>query len=110
MSITTRARDEIDVIEISGRFDAQSAPSVDEWLEQTAATTRGRVVVNLADVSFLDSSALAVLVRAVKRCRMRGGDVRLCAIPPSVRLIFELTRLDRAFDIFADEDEAVSSF
>jgi anti-sigma B factor antagonist len=110
MSFTTHARDDIAVIQIDGRFDAQSAPPVAEWLEHIAATTLGRVVVDLAEVSFLDSSALAVLVRAVKRCRMRGGDVRLCRMQPSVRLIFELTRLDRAFDMYADEDAAVSSF
>ena len=110
MSFTTHVRDDVAVIAISGRFDAQSAPSVAEWLEHIAATTPGRVVVNLADASFLDSSALAVLVRVVKRCRMRGGDVRLSGIQPSVRLIFELTRLDRAFDMFASEDEAVGSF
>jgi anti-sigma B factor antagonist len=110
MSFTTYSRDGVAVIEISGRFDAQSAPAVAEWLENIAATTPGQVVVNLATASFLDSSALAVLVRAVKRCRMRGGDVRLCGVQPSVRLIFELTRLDRAFDMFPSEDEAVSSF
>jgi anti-sigma B factor antagonist len=98
------------VIEISGRFDAQTAPSVAEWLEDIAATTPGQVVVDLAEATFLDSSALAVLVRAVKRCRMRGGDVRLSGMQPSVRLIFELTRLDRAFDMFASKDEAVASF
>jgi anti-sigma B factor antagonist len=110
MSFTTHARDDVAVIEIGGRFDAQSAPAIAECLEHITATTPGRVVVNLADAAFLDSSALAVLVRAVKRCRMRGGDLRLCGVQPSVRLIFELTRLDRAFDMFADEDEAVRSF
>jgi anti-sigma B factor antagonist len=110
MSFTTHERDDVAVIEVSGRFDAQSAPSVADWLENIAATTPGRVVVDLAEATFLDSSALAVLVRAVKRCRMRGGDVRLSGVQPSVRLIFELTRLDRAFDMFASEDEAVSSF
>src|SRR5262245_663242 len=109
MSFTTHTHDDVAVIEISGRFDAQAAPSVAEWLETTAATTPGQVVVNLADASFLDSSALAVLVRAVKRCRMRGGDVRLCGVQPSVRLIFELTRLNQAFDMFASETEAVGS-
>ena len=110
MSFTTHARDDVAVIEISGRFDAQSAPSIAEWLEDIAATTNGRVVVNLVDATFLDSSALAALVKAVKRCRMRGGDVRLCGVQPSVRLVFELTRLDRAFDMFKSEDEAVGSF
>jgi anti-sigma B factor antagonist len=110
MSYTTDTRDDVAVIHIDGRFDAQSAPSVAEWLEHTAATTPGRIVVDLADTPFLDSSALAVLVRAVKRCRMRGGDVRLCGVQPPVRLMFELTRLDRAFDMFADVEAAVSSF
>ena len=110
MGFTTHSRDEVAVIEISGRFDAQAVPSIAEWLEDIAATTAGRVVVNLADATFLDSSALAALVKTVKRCRMRGGDVRLCGVQPSVRLVFELTRLDRAFDMFASEDEAVGSF
>ena len=110
MSFTTHTQGDVAVIVINGRFDAQTAPPITEWLEHIAATTPGRVVVNLTHASFLDSSALAVLVRAVKRCRMRGGDVRLCGVQPSVQLIFELTRLNRAFDMFVEEDEAVRSF
>ena len=110
MSFTTYAGDHVAVLGVSGRFDAQAAPPIAEWLENFAATTHGRLVVDVSEAHFLDSSALALLVRAMKRCRMRGGDVRLAGVQPQVRIVFELTRLDRAFDLFESVDEAISSF
>ena len=46
----------------------------------------------------------------MKRARQRDGDLRLCCLQRPVRMIFELTRLDKAFEIFAGEDEAIQAF
>jgi anti-sigma B factor antagonist len=64
-------------------------------------------VVDLDDVGFLDSTALGVLVGVLKRARSEDGDVRIVCTQPRVRKVFEITRLDSAFDLFDSVDEAV---
>jgi len=67
-------------------------------------------VIDLAGVTFMDSSGLAALARLYKRIRIGHGDVRLCSLPGDLRRIIELTRFDRVFDIFDTREEAVASF
>ena len=54
--------------------------------------------------------ALSALVEGMKRSRQLEGDLRLCNLQQPVRMIFELTRLDRAFEIFSSEEEAIQAF
>jgi anti-sigma B factor antagonist len=108
MNIKVRTHNQIGVIELSGRFDAHIAPDVKGLLER--ADTSARTVVDLTAVTFIDSTALATLVSGMKRCRQRDGDLHLCGMQQPVRIIFELTKLDRAFDLFANQSEAIRAF
>lgn len=108
MTIHAQSQGAIEIVNLRGRFDAHMAPQLKDWQDST--TDRNHVVVNLAGVTFIDSSALAMLVRGLKRCRQQGGDVHLCAMQPPVRIIFELTKLDKAFRIFPTEQDAVAAF
>jgi anti-sigma B factor antagonist len=108
MAITTQTYGDTGVLRLSGRFDAHVAPEVKGLLERSDAPAR--MVVDLSAVTFIDSTALAALVRGMKNCRQKSGDLRLCGLQQSVRIIFELTRLDRAFEILPNEDAAISSF
>jgi anti-sigma B factor antagonist len=115
MNFSTRIVRDVTVLSLSGRFDAYTAPAVRHWLLENGPAGRAdgappRVVVDLGGTSFVDSTAMAVLVQGMKRYRERGGDLRLCALPPLVRHTFELTRLDRAIDILPDEEAAVAAF
>jgi anti-sigma B factor antagonist len=107
MALKTHAAGNVAVLELAGRFDAHMAPAVLEWYGQLPTS---QVIINLAGVNFIDSSALAALVGGMKRCRQRDGDLKLCALQQPVQVIFELTRMQRAFAIFTSEAEAVASF
>jgi anti-sigma B factor antagonist len=107
MKIQTKSFDDIDILELSGRFDAYEEPQVRRWL---AETTSARKIINLGGVNFIDSTALATLVQGMKRCREQNGDLHLCNLQQPIRIIFELTRLDRAFDIYPHESEAAAAF
>ena len=109
MEPKTRKIGNVTVLDLAGRFDAHTAPVAAGAIEKSL-TPPARVVVNLAGVHFLDSTALATLVQGMKRCRQAGGDLRLCQLQQSVRIIFELTRLDKAFDIHATEADALAAF
>lgn len=108
MEITHRSVDGIDIITLDGRFDAYEVPSVVKWLE--AHPQARYVVVNLQGVGFIDSSGLSTLVKGLKRCRQNDGELYLCELQQAVRIIFELTRLDKAFTIFDDEPRALQAF
>lgn len=110
MKMKWRLIGKIAVLQPEGRFDAHTAPSVAEALADALASPLKDIVVNLGEVTFLDSTALATLVQGMKRCRQAGGNLHLCCLQQPVRIIFELTRLDRAFDIFTTEAEALHAF
>lgn len=107
MEIKSQSRGSVVVLELSGRFDANTMPQVKKELERVAAPD---IVVNLSGVHFIDSGGLSALISALKRCRQAGGDLHLSNLQQPVRIIFELTKLQRAFEIFADEKEAIAAF
>ena len=83
---------------LSGRFDAYAAPMVEATLR--AVLSPGRLVmVDMSEVDFVDSTGLATLVQAMKTQRDQEGDVVIVRPTDAVRVILELTRLDRAFRI-----------
>ncbi len=110
MDMRTYITDEIHILEITGRFDANTVQPVATWLEQTTSTPGARVLINLTDTTFVDSTALATLVQALKRCQQMQGALYLCGMRRPVHKIFELTRLDQSFNIFADKDCALQAF
>ncbi|MEM6283636.1 MAG: STAS domain-containing protein [Chloroflexota bacterium] len=107
MEFTHRAVDGVDILELSGRFDAYEVPAIAQWFDEHPQTTR--VVVNLGGVGFIDSSGLATLVKGLKQCRQNGGELHLCNLQQAVLIIFELTRLDKAFSIYDDEPAALAA-
>lgn len=109
MELKTSTAADVAILTLSGRFDAYKTSPVIEWLETTVRQS-SRIVVDLANVSFVDSSGLAALVQGMKRCRQRGGDLRLCQLQQPVSVIFQLTRLDNTFEIYPTLAAAVTSF
>lgn len=110
MKMQDRMVDTVTVLEMEGRFDAYEAPGLRTWLDKKLANGASKVVVDLAGVNFVDSTALATLVQGMKRTRDKEGDLHLCNMQQPVRIIFELTRLDRAFKIYSTPDEAMRAF
>jgi len=110
MEMKTRVAGDVNILEIAGRFDTNTVPPVAAWLEQVTTAPKVRVLVNLAETTFVDSTALATLVQALKRCHLVQGDLCVCSLRRPVYMIFELTRLDKAFNIFVDEAHALQSF
>ena len=97
-------------ITLTGRFDAYEVNPVIAWIKGQVEAGHSRLVVNLEGVNFIDSTALSALVQGLKRCREKDGDLLLCCLQQPVRVIFELTRLDKAFVIFTTRDEALMAF
>ena len=110
MDLQTRLSSNVKILTLNGRFDTYTAPPVRRWVEEATITMPAFLVVNLANVQFIDSTALSVLVQGLKRSRLLQGDLRLCNVPAPIRMILELTRLDNVFEIFPGEEQAVQAF
>jgi anti-sigma B factor antagonist len=110
MEIIKSTRDTFPVLQLKGRFDAHEVEPVRVWMQEQVVMENVKIIVNLEGVNFIDSTALSTLVRGLKHCREKQGDLHLCNLQQPVRVIFELTRLDKAFDIFTGEAEAAQAF
>lgn len=109
MEIQLRYVNRVAVIQIAGRFDAFQVPAVKQHIENALQKT-SHLLIDLAGVDFMDSAALATLVQGMKHARQAKGDLRVCRLQPPVKIIFELTRLDKAFAHFNSLEEAVASY
>ena len=86
---------EITVIACSGRLvEGAEAATLQDRLSALLPHAP-RIVLNLAEVDFLDSSGIGLLVRFVVRTRRDGGDLKLCAVPPRITEVLKATRLGR---------------
>ncbi len=93
----------VGMLEISGRFDVLHLRQVQQKFDALLTVGVRYIILDLAAVTFVDSSALTLIVRAMQRCRERNGELLLCGLCPPVRIIFELTRIEKAFRVFDSE-------
>jgi len=110
MEVKTRRVNTVTILELNGRFDSHTVPPIRDILQEVVLQKPAYIVVNLESVNFIDSAALSTLVSGMKQSRQGDGDLRLCNLQQPVRMIFEMTRLDRVFEIISGEEEAVESF
>ncbi|MCX6054717.1 MAG: STAS domain-containing protein [Chloroflexi bacterium] len=108
MEIKERTIESTIVFSLSGRLDAASAPQLAKGIEKYLSVTPLNLAIEMKDITFIDSTGLSILVQGLKRCRERQGNLAIFGIQQTVRIIFELTRLDKAFDIYINEAEALN--
>jgi anti-anti-sigma factor len=90
-----------------GRLDTFNVPAFEMALTEQLDAGHMRIVVDLAEVTYVSSSGLRALLSARRRARSGGGDVVLCNMAPRVREIFEMVGFVSLFNIFASVEEAV---
>ena len=95
------------LLSVFGELDLHVAPELQERIG--AAIERGAdlVVVDLSDVTFIDSMALGVLLGAFNRLRRHGGNLRLVVPSPQLRRVFEIAQFDRIFSLDRTREEAL---
>jgi len=106
MSMKTRVLGPVQVVRLDGALDSVSSGEARSELGSMVRGGATRLVIDMGNVSRIDSSGLGALVTTLKAVRDRGGELVLCALTPSVRAVVELTRLHRVFDIYDDADVA----
>jgi anti-sigma B factor antagonist len=94
------------VLAVRGEIDLFTAPELKQVLAECIEAGRIRIVVDLTETTFLDSTALGVLIGAVKRLRSRDGALALVNVDENIAKTFEITGLDQIFTILGTREEA----
>ncbi len=97
------------LLRLNGRLDATTSPQVRETLQTLLEQDRPKIIIDLQDVPFIDSSGLASLVSGLRMAREKDGIIALSAIQPQAQTVFRLTMLDRIFPIHPTSAEAQQS-
>ncbi|MCU1509343.1 MAG: anti-sigma-factor antagonist [Glaciihabitans sp.] len=107
-SIVDRDGD-IAVLRLNGRLNMVSAGRVRDAVATAVADGRSRVVVDLTRVEFMDSSGLGALVSGMKAARLAGGDLRIASPTEQVKLVLQLTNMDRVLPAYDDAETAFAN-
>ncbi len=94
---------------VQGRLDAST---VKEFKDNVAASVdpKSKVVFDMSQLQFVDSTGLAAIVSFLKQSKAAGGDLKLCGLSQSVQKLFELVRLHKIVNIFNTKEEAINAF
>jgi anti-sigma B factor antagonist len=106
-TINTRSLDSnVPLIELTGEVDVYTAPHLKQQMIALLEEGHVQMVVDLTKVEYLDSTALGVLIGGLKRVRERDGNLQLICPSPRIWRVFEITGLDKIFDLYGSEGEA----
>jgi anti-sigma B factor antagonist len=107
MEVRTRREGSGAVISVNGDVDLYSSPRLREAVQDSIRHKFSPVVVDLAGVTYIDSSGVATLVEGLQLSKEYGGKFRLVGLNERVSEVFQLARLYQVFEIFGTEVEAL---
>jgi anti-sigma B factor antagonist len=97
------------VVDLNGEIDVYTSPKVKETISELIDQEHYRLVINLENVRYIDSTGLGVLIGGLKRVREHSGTVNLVCSNPQIKKIFDITGLVKIFGIFDNEKAACES-
>jgi anti-anti-sigma factor len=110
MNITVNDQGGVTVVHLGGRLDLLSAADIKRQLVQLVAQGQRRLIVDLNQVAFIDSSGLGALIGGIKAARQVGGDLRIARPNEQVRVILDLTTLHRVLKPYPSVEEALAGY
>lgn len=97
-------REQVKVIKLSGNLTATTSQEFRQNITDILERGAKIVLIDFQDVTFMDSSGLGALVLAFKTLRAADTQLVLCSINEQVRILFELTNMDKVFEIFPSQE------
>ena len=110
MKIKERTEKDVVIVEPSGEVDFYNSSAMRERFSDLIKQKRKAIVVNLARVTYIDSSGLATLIELMQKVNKYGGKLKLSGLNQTVKDTFEVSKLIDVFSIYADEQEALKEF
>ena len=109
MEYQTRTQNSVTILELKGDLDVDGAPRFQKAVEDIVDAGGRKIVVDLSQTPFMDSSGLGVLVAAHRRISAAGGSLALAQPTPILQKVFELTRTHRVFNMYDSVNSAIQA-
>lgn len=109
LDVDVRAESGVFIVKAQGEIDVWTADILRQSLRDVQSDGKPRVIVDLTDVPFVDSTGIGVLVGALKRSREAGGSLALVVTSDGVRKVLKITSLDQVFPVHDTVASAVDA-
>ena len=111
MEIIEHIEDDVIVLELSGKImGGPDAAALNDKLHELIESGKTRVVADLAQVNWMNSSGLGILIGALTTIRNAGGDLKLAAVTERIHSLLKITKLLSVFNTYSSSEEAIASF
>ena len=111
MKVGSRQVDGVTIVDCSGRITlGEGSVTIRDAVRDLLAKGQSKILLNLADISYIDSSGIGELVSAFTTVKNAGGELKLLNLTKKVQDLLQITKLYTVFDIKDDEASAISSF
>jgi anti-sigma B factor antagonist len=111
MTIQQRETNGVTILDVSGRITiGEGSVALREKVREQIALGKQQIIINLADVNYIDSSGLGELISAFTTAKNRGVTLKLLNLTKRIRELMQITKLSTVFDVYDEEGAAVESF
>jgi anti-sigma B factor antagonist len=111
MKASTRQVDGITIVDLSGRITlGEGSVVLRDTIKDLLSKGQKKILLNLGDVSYIDSSGIGELVSAFTSVRNQGGELKLLHLTKKVHDLLQITKLYTVFDVKDDEAGAIAAF
>ena len=110
MKMEVRESDGVKILEFEGNLDTNTSPDAEAKINELIAAGSLQLLANFEKLNFISSAGLRVLLATAKQLRAAGGDLRICALNPTVQEVFDISGFGSILNVCSSESEALSSF
>ena len=111
IDFSTRQSDDITIVDLKGRITlGEGSATVRDTVHDLLSKGQKRILLNLRDVNYIDSSGIGELVSAFTAAKKEGGELKLLNLTKKIHDLLQITKLYTVFDVKEDEALAVESF
>lgn len=109
LKINSRKQKQATILEVEGEVDLYSSPDLRKAVLQLTEKENAAIIIDLDEVTYMDSSGVATLVEGLQESEKYGGSFAIANLDSKVKAVFELSRLDKVFQIYDSLEEALKN-
>ncbi|MFH1655101.1 MAG: STAS domain-containing protein [Candidatus Omnitrophota bacterium] len=110
MQISEKDANGVTILEVEGDIDLNSSPTMREKFDELIKNNISKIIINFQDVSYIDSSGLATVIEMLQRLKKSQGQLRLSNLSEKLKNLFEITKIDKLFQMYSSEEDALKDF
>ncbi len=110
MQITIKSANDVALMAIGGRLDTQTAPDAQAQLSQLMDGGETKILIDFAELDYISSAGLRILLVAAKQLKTADGELRICNLNDVVKEVFDISGFSTIFAVFRSESEALDGF